>query len=459
MALHSRPHPPRQTEQMESFPPLPIGLGPGQRALAAIMFTDVVGFSARMQVNEESVLALLERDFTAMKKLCQQHSGAVLKNTGDGLLLYFPSAVQAVACALRVQKYFAQKAKSLPPEEILSHRVGIHLGDVFLNNEDVMGDGVNIAARLPAEAEPGGICISQTVYDVVKNKLALQVTLLGPRDLKNIAEAVPVYRILLEAQAIEPEKEGTRSKAPTGKAGASEPAQAKTRMSVVIGGLAVIGLLVVIALPGWRSSYRIRQEQARLEANREALIALLDSNGDSTGNYNRSEMTRVLANWRDELRADRSYSFDEFDFSKLEARLTATAGGNDAKSDIASRRLALARMKGLFAWIDPAMKRYSKERPLIVSELSGAEPRKIEVFAGRNPGVYVVEGGAIRWRNWANLKPAHFGAIVVGILLDAPALPPPEIAQGVEIFALFHSLPEMDFALRHEPLVARPTGS
>ena len=173
---------------MESFPPLPSGLGPGQRALAAIVFTDVVGFSARMQVDEETVLALLERDFAAMKKLCLQHSGAVLKSTGDGLLLYFSSAVQAVACALRMQKYFARKAKLLPAQEVLVHRVGIHLGDVFLNDQDVMGDGVNIAARLPAEAEPGGICISQTVYDVVKNKLALKVTLLGPRDLKNIAE-------------------------------------------------------------------------------------------------------------------------------------------------------------------------------------------------------------------------------------------------------------------------------
>ena len=198
---------------MESNPPTPPG--PGQRSLAAIVFTDVVSFSARMQADEETTLRLLRRDFAEMREICTQHHGAVLKSTGDGLLLYFSSAVQAVACALAMQRSFAGLAKTRPAPESLTHRIGIHLGDVFMNEQDVMGDGVNIAARLQAEAEPGGICISQTVYDVVRNKLALQVTQLGPRELKNISQAIPIYKLLLEAELIESaEPEPPREKKP-----------------------------------------------------------------------------------------------------------------------------------------------------------------------------------------------------------------------------------------------------
>src|ERR1700712_578991 len=131
---------------MESTPPQPIGSG--QRMLAAIVFTDTVNFSARMQAEEVVTLDLLKRDFGVMRKFCEQYSGMVLKTTGDGLLLSFSSAVHAVTCAQKMQRYFAETAKTLPEEAILTHRVGIHLGDVFFNENDVMGDGVNIAARL-----------------------------------------------------------------------------------------------------------------------------------------------------------------------------------------------------------------------------------------------------------------------------------------------------------------------
>src|ERR1044071_3424766 len=108
-------------------------LGRGQRSLAAIVFTDVVSFSARMQADEETTLTLLKRDFDAMRELCQQHQGSVLKTTGDGLLLYFASAVQAVACALAIQRHFADIARRNGPKDTLPHRVGIHLGDVFVS--------------------------------------------------------------------------------------------------------------------------------------------------------------------------------------------------------------------------------------------------------------------------------------------------------------------------------------
>lgn len=167
----------------------------GQRTLAAIVFTDVVGYSALMAANEEYTLDLLRRDFKIMEQLCQQYEGRVLKTIGDALLMYFSSAVKAVACAQEIQASLATLAENLAPENILIHRIGIHLGDVFFNGTDALGDGVNVAARLQSVAEPGGICLSQTVYDVVKNPLALKTAELVPKKLKNIPGDVPVYQI------------------------------------------------------------------------------------------------------------------------------------------------------------------------------------------------------------------------------------------------------------------------
>ncbi len=168
----------------------------GQRVLAAIVFTDAVNFSAHMGADEEGTLHLMQRDLQVMMALCQRFEGQVLKTTGDGLLMYFTSAVKAVECAIEIQRAIVQAASALPPQDILAHRIGIHLGDVFFSETDVMGSGVNIAARLQAKADPGGICISQTVYDVVKNQLELKATYLGPQELKNILDPIPVYQIL-----------------------------------------------------------------------------------------------------------------------------------------------------------------------------------------------------------------------------------------------------------------------
>ncbi|MBD1936837.1 CHASE2 domain-containing protein [Microcoleus sp. FACHB-68] len=166
-----------------------------QRTLAAIIFTDAVRFSTRMATNEEETLTLLNCDLALMTELCNRFEGKVLKSTGDGLLMYFSSATQATTCAIEIQTTLLNTA-SLPPAEKLLHRIGIHLGDVLFNDSNVMGNGVNIAARLQAEAEPGGILISQTVYEVVKNSLSLEVSDLGERQLKNIPNPIRVYQIL-----------------------------------------------------------------------------------------------------------------------------------------------------------------------------------------------------------------------------------------------------------------------
>lgn len=167
----------------------------GENALAAIVFTDVESFTTQMAAKETHTLNLIARDFSQMQQICEKFEGQVLKSLGDGLLMYFISAEKAVASAIEIQQAIAAAAANLPEKDILRHRIGIHLGDVFFNGSDVMGNGVNIAARLQTVASAGGICISQTVYDVVKHRLPMSVTYVGLRSLKGIAEPIPVYQI------------------------------------------------------------------------------------------------------------------------------------------------------------------------------------------------------------------------------------------------------------------------
>jgi len=163
--------------------------------LAAIVFTDVVGFSALMQRNEAKAMHNVERDFRLMTEIAEQHGGQVLKRTGDGLLISYTSAVEAVNSALLMQKRIAEVSQHLNFDDIMVHRVGIHLGDVLMTEYDVLGDGVNVAQRLQAEARPGAICLSQTVLDVVKGKTDASPNRLGPRSLKGILEPVVVWEI------------------------------------------------------------------------------------------------------------------------------------------------------------------------------------------------------------------------------------------------------------------------
>ncbi len=153
-----------------------------------------------MSQDEDVAMTAWKRDSAIMHDLCAESGGRVLKAMGDGMLMYFECAVQAVGCSMRIQQRLSKQAVNLKRNEYLEHRIGIHLGDVLISENDVMGDGVNIAARLQEQAEPGGIVISSTVYDVVKNRVDLQTVYLGARELKNIKETIPIYRILVEAR-------------------------------------------------------------------------------------------------------------------------------------------------------------------------------------------------------------------------------------------------------------------
>ncbi len=175
----------------------------GESALAAIVFTDVESFTPIMAADEKHALALIQRDFQLMARFCEQWEGQVLKYLGDGMLMYFVSAEKAVDCAIEIQKELVTTATTLEKKDILTHRIGIHLGDVFFNGQDVMGKGVNMASRLEGQSQPGGICISHTVYEVVKNRLQAPITYAGMRKLKGIREPAPIYLIPPPRQKIE----------------------------------------------------------------------------------------------------------------------------------------------------------------------------------------------------------------------------------------------------------------
>lgn len=166
-----------------------------QRSLAAIAITDAVGFSKWMSRDEDTALAIINRDLQLIKSLCAAFEGKILKTTGDGVLMYFISAVQAASCAIEIQKKFATFAQDEQANEHFMHRVGVHLGDIFFNEEDMMGTGINIAARLESEAKPGAICMSQVVYEVVKYRLKLDVVYAGELSLKNIEQSVSAYHV------------------------------------------------------------------------------------------------------------------------------------------------------------------------------------------------------------------------------------------------------------------------
>src|SRR5215470_15006455 len=169
------------------------------RRLAAIMFTDIVGFSRQMGSNEAQMLRLLETHNQIIQQAVAEYRGTVIKTVGDAFLVDFPSVVNAVQCAQAVQTQFRTHNAEKEPAEQIHVRIGIHLGDIVQKDGDVFGDGVNIASRLQVLAEPDSICLSQVVYKEVERKLALgMVVSLGRPKLKNIAERFAVYALLSE---------------------------------------------------------------------------------------------------------------------------------------------------------------------------------------------------------------------------------------------------------------------
>jgi class 3 adenylate cyclase len=171
-----------------------------QRRLAAVLAADVVGYSRLMGQDEAGTLAALKaRRKDVLEPVVARHRGRIFKIMGDGVLVEFGSAVNAVQCAVELQQGMAAANSGLPEDRRIVLRIGVNLGDVMVEGSDLYGDGVNIAARLEAVAEPAGICISAKVHDEVRNRLSFSFEDLGEQQFKNIATAVRAYRVGWEA--------------------------------------------------------------------------------------------------------------------------------------------------------------------------------------------------------------------------------------------------------------------
>ena len=227
---------------------------PLERRLATILCADVAGYSNLMGANEEQTVQVFRGHREIFESLVNLHRGRIFNTAGDALLVEFNSAVEAVRCATEIQAALATRNEHLAPGEKMLFRIGINLGDVIVQGGDLLGDGVNVAARIQTATEPGGICISGSVYDQIQNKLSLGFKLLGEQTYKNIAKPVRTYAI----------REGAAVTAPA------------RRVSTKIAAAITAALLVIAGAAYWGyQQYTARREEqaqlmAQLAAQKEA---------------------------------------------------------------------------------------------------------------------------------------------------------------------------------------------
>jgi class 3 adenylate cyclase len=164
-----------------------------QRRLATILATDAVGYSALMAQDEEGTVRTLRSHREVIDNLITRHEGRIFNTAGDAVLAEFGSVVEAVRCAISIQEELRVRNAELAEEQKMLFRIGINVGDVLVNGDDLLGDGVNIAARLEGIAQPGGICISGSTFEQVKNKLSIGFNDLGPQQVKNIPEPIAAF--------------------------------------------------------------------------------------------------------------------------------------------------------------------------------------------------------------------------------------------------------------------------
>jgi adenylate cyclase len=175
-----------------------------KRKLAAILSADAKDYSRLMEDDEEATVRTITAYRELMVSQIQNQNGRVVDAKGDNLLAEFGSVVDAVRCAVQIQKELRRRNAELPQHRKMEFRIGVNLGDVIEEGETIYGDGVNIAARLEALAEGGGICISGTAFDQIRKRLSVGYEFLGEQAVKNIETPVRVYRVLMEPEAVVP---------------------------------------------------------------------------------------------------------------------------------------------------------------------------------------------------------------------------------------------------------------
>jgi adenylate cyclase len=250
-----------------------------QRKLAAIMFTDIVGYSALAQKNEALALKLLEEHRQLLRTMFRKHEGTEIKTIGDAFLVEFTSTLDAIRCAAEIQEALKDYDAAASGQSVkIQIRIGLHMGDVVYRENDVFGDGVNIASRIEPLAKPGGICLSQQVYDQVHNKFAGKFIKLGAATLKNIQTPLNVYRLLL------PWEKGRSAFA---NQLAFRVRQKKTRTTVT-----AVLVFVFLLMAGWQIYLKGRPNARAL--SQEAKVLAAHSSSHLEGRVNNPKVIALL---------------------------------------------------------------------------------------------------------------------------------------------------------------------
>jgi len=230
-----------------------------KRRLAAIMFSDIVGYSKLMGADESHAMKILAAHNRVVGAAIGEHGGVVIKQMGDGVLAEFGSAVDSVSCAVDIQKRVREHNGSADVNMRFEVRIGVHLGDVLVVGNDIIGDGVNVASRIEPMAPPGGVCISQDVYNQVHNKMELAAVSLGPQQFKNIERQIEIYKVLAEAV----EQQGGGAVASTATRGTSTGWHKQRWVKVI--GIALGTLLTLMVIGGIREASRKAIETRNVE--------------------------------------------------------------------------------------------------------------------------------------------------------------------------------------------------
>ena len=310
---------------------------PVKRKLAAILATDAVGYSRLMAADEEGTMKILAAHRAVIDGIIEFHEGRIINTAGDSVLAEFGSPVEAVRCAVEIQDALKTRNDSLPEDQKMQFRIGVNLGDVMEKGADLLGDGVNIAARLESIAEPGGICVSSSIYDQISGKLDLGFVDIGTQSLKNIQRPIQVYRV---------ERAGRR--APTPAAPAPQPAPRRTLGAWTAGVLATVLIAATLAwyfelLPGMRTAERakVEAELARVRAEGEEARRRAEAEAAAAANARRVQEEKRAAESRARTEAELARARAEAETARRKAA-AELAAATEARRAAESARLASA---------------------------------------------------------------------------------------------------------------------
>jgi adenylate cyclase len=302
------------------------------RKLAAIMFTDIVGYSAIMSKDESLAMVVLEKNREIRKAALQEHNGEFIKEIGDGTLCIFQSSWDAVNCAVSIQK-------SVANESLFQLRIGIHIGDIVISDNDVFGDGVNIASRIESICEPGGICFTQRVYEDIQNKIDYHVTFAGEKSLKNIGQNVLVYSIA--AAELNKDYANLPDHQAAGATGSSLAAKKKpflpkkSKTILIISSILVLVLIVIFTLRPLMLKALISTDPVPI-----AVISFENLTGDSKFDYLQKAIPNLLI-----TNLEQSNLFHVITWERMQD-LLGQMGKNDIKTIDPTLGFEICRMEG-----------------------------------------------------------------------------------------------------------------